>query len=77
MNEIENYMTPSEAAYKWGLNQDTVKSRLKPSLYGDKVNGMIDRGLIKCFQKPDGKRKEWIVSVQAMEEWFGKKAKRS
>ncbi|GIO22413.1 helix-turn-helix domain-containing protein [Oceanobacillus sp. J11TS1] len=73
MNEIDNYMTPAEAAHRWGLSQDTVKSRLKPSLYGDKNDDMISRGLIKSFAKPGGKRKEWIISVQAMEEWFGEK----
>lgn len=72
MKPIDNYMTPSEAAYVWGLPQETVKSRLKPSLYKKQIEEMLEAGLIKYFQHPDGKRKEWIVSVQAMEKWFGK-----
>lgn len=73
MKEIDNYMTPAEAAYKWGLNPETVKSRLKPSLYEKQIEEMVDQGLIKYFQHPEGKRKEWIISTQAMEKWFGKK----
>ncbi|WP_112181363.1 helix-turn-helix domain-containing protein [Paraliobacillus zengyii] len=69
--EINNYMTPAEAAYRWGKNQETVKNKLKPSLNSE-LDQMIKRGLIKYYQKPNGQRKEWIVSVQAMEEWFGK-----
>ncbi|WP_117161355.1 helix-turn-helix domain-containing protein [Paraliobacillus sp. X-1268] len=69
--EINNYMTPAEAAYRWGKNQETVKNKLKPSLNSE-LDQMIKRGLIKYYQKPDGQRREWIVSVQAMEEWFGK-----
>lgn len=65
-------MSPSEAAYRWGLSQDTVKSRLKPSLYEKQINKMLDEGLIKSFQKPNGQRKEWIISFEAMEKWFGK-----
>lgn len=69
---INNFMSPSEAAHRWGLSPDTVKSRLKPSLYEKQIDEMINKGLIKCFQKPNGQRKEWILSVEAMEKWFGK-----
>ncbi|MEC0139720.1 helix-turn-helix domain-containing protein [Paenibacillus macerans] len=75
MNTIDNYMTPAEAAYRWGLPQETVKSRLKPSLYKEQIDEMLNAGLIKFFQHPDGKRREWIVTVQAMEKWFGPKKK--
>nr|WP_254120986.1 DNA-binding protein [Shouchella clausii] len=66
-------MTPAEAAHLWNKPQETIKSRLKPSLYQKQIEDMIDRGLIKYFQKPGGTRKEWIISTQAMEEWFGPK----
>lgn len=75
MKPIDNYMTPAEAAYRWGLPQETVKSRLKPSLYPTQVQEMVDAGLIKYFQHPEGKRKEWIISAQAMEKWFGQPQK--
>lgn len=74
--EIDKYMTPAEAAYRWGISQETLKNKLKPSIVGqDVINQMIDDGLIKCFQKPGGKRKEWIISVAAMEKWFDGKIK--
>lgn len=73
--EIDKYMTPAEAAYRWGLSQETVKSRLKPSLYKKKIESMIERGLIKYFRHPEGHRGEWIISEDAMIEWFGKKNK--
>lgn len=71
--EIKNYMTPNEAAYRWGLNQETVKNKLKPSLNKEEIEQMEKDGLIKSFVKPEGKRKEWIISKDAMEKWFGKK----
>ncbi|MBN6205045.1 hypothetical protein JYK21_01160 [Ralstonia pickettii] len=72
MNEIDKYMTPNEAAYKWEKNQETVKNKLKPSLNKKEIEEMESEGLIKSFVRPDGKRKEWIVSIAAMEKWFGK-----
>ena len=69
--EINDYMTPSEAAYRWGINQETVKNKLKPSI-NKNIDDFIEKGLIKFFQHPDGKRKEWVVTTQAMEKWFGK-----
>ncbi|MDY0395455.1 DNA-binding protein [Virgibacillus halophilus] len=67
-------MTPNEAAYTWGINQETVKNKLKPSIVGqDTLDEMIRKGLIKYFLHPNGKRKEWILSIEAMEKWFGKK----
>lgn len=74
MKEIDKYMTPAEAAHRWGEKQETVKNKLKPSIAGEEnLKEMIDQGLIKFFQKPGGKRKEWIISEKAMETWFGKK----
>ena len=70
---IDKYMTPSEAAYRWGVNQETVKNKLKPSLNKDEIEDFTKRGLIKSFMRPDGKRREWIVTTDAMEIWFGKK----
>lgn len=73
MRPIDNYMTPAEAAHRWGVNQETVKSRLKPSLYQSQIEEMINAGLIKFYLAPGGSRKEWIISDQAMEKWFGPK----
>lgn len=74
MKDIDKYMTPSEAAHRWGISIETVKNKLKPSVAGkESINNLIDQGLIKYHQNPGGKRKEWIISVKAMEYWFGKK----
>ncbi|MEF2965050.1 helix-turn-helix domain-containing protein [Paenibacillus sp. M1] len=75
MNKIDDYMTPAEAAFRWGIPQETVKSRLKPSLYKKQIEEMLKKGLIKYFQHPDGKRREWILSVEAMKKWFGEEQK--
>lgn len=32
---------------------------------------MIEEGLIKFFLAPNGTRKEWIISRDAMFVWFG------
>lgn len=72
---IDAYMTISEAAFRWGISQETIKNKLKPSIVGqESIDKMINAGLIKYFQKPGGKLKEWIISEQAMEIWFGKKS---
>jgi hypothetical protein len=66
-------MTPAEAAFRWGISVETLKNKLKPSITSEEeINRMIDRGLIKYFTKPGGKNKQWIISIQAMYEWFGK-----
>jgi hypothetical protein len=74
MKEIDKYMTPAEAALRWGENLETVKNRLKPINKNQIViDSMIERGLIKYFIHPNGKHKSWIVSEDAMREWFGEK----
>lgn len=67
---IDDYMTPNEASYRWGVNQETVKNKLKPSLNKDEIERMEKEGLIKSFVRPGGIRKEWIVSKDAMFQWF-------
>jgi len=75
MTNIDNYMTPNEAAYRWGINQETVKNKLKPSLNKDEITQMEKDGLIKSFVRPGGKRKEWIITEKAMFQWFGEPKK--
>ena len=70
MAKIDDFMTVSEAAYRWNIPLETVKNRLKPSVNKD-LNKMIDEGLVKYFQKPNSRMKSWIISKQAMEIWFG------
>lgn len=75
--EIDNYMSVSEAAHRWGIPTNTVKGRLKPSIVGeDKINEMVDKGYIKYFEHPNSGRREWIISEDAMREWFPDKDKK-
>lgn len=75
--KIDNYMTPNEASYRWGINQETVKSKLKPSINKKEIERMEKDGLIKSFVRPNGKRKEWILSKDAMYQWFGEPKKQN
>ncbi|MBJ8030706.1 MULTISPECIES: helix-turn-helix domain-containing protein [Bacillus cereus group] len=78
MKVIDNYMTPSEAAFYWGISDSTLRNKLQEgfSQKADKEREMmIQQGLIKCFIKPNGKRKEWIITTEAMIKWFGEQQK--
>ena len=71
MNEcIKDYMSPAEAAYRWDLSINTLRQRLNinrhPSLKED-----INENLVKGFTLPEGKSITWIISVKAMEKWYG------
>ncbi|EIT85923.1 hypothetical protein A374_08809 [Fictibacillus macauensis ZFHKF-1] len=72
---IDQYMTIIEAAYRWGVPVDTLKNKLKPSIISQRelTQKLIDEGLIKFFQAPEKKRKDWIISAAAMDRWFGEK----
>ncbi|MBU4642282.1 DNA-binding protein [Bacillus toyonensis] len=75
MKEIEKYMTPMEASFTWGIPRETLKAKYSPSSMNQQqaedLQRMLDEGLIKYFLQSEGKRKEWIISRQAMYEWFG------
>lgn len=69
--EIDNYMTPSEASYRWGIPERTLREKFVMSRREHLIKEEINQGLIKYFVKPEGKRGEWIISVKAMEKWYG------
>lgn len=71
--EIDNYMTPNEASYRWGINTETVKNKLKISLNKKEIEEMESLGLIKSFIEPGKKNRSWIITRNAMEIWFGEK----
>ncbi|MED3090073.1 DNA-binding protein [Bacillus toyonensis] len=75
MKEIEKYMTPAEASNTWGIKRATLKNKISPSTLTEEqkaeLNKMIEDGLIKFFLAPNGTRKEWIISRDAMFVWFG------
>lgn len=68
--KINNYMTPTEAAFRWGISTDTLKDRLK-TRNAEALQTHINAGLIKQFIKPGGTRGEWIISKELMELWYG------
>lgn len=68
---IDNYMTPNEAAHRWGVKIETLKERLKPSR-NKHLEDLIDKGLIKYYKHPDRARGEWILSREFMEKYYGK-----
>ena len=61
MTNIDNYMTPNEASYRWGINQETVKNKLKPSLNKKEIEQMEKDGLIR-FVREEDKRKIYIIT---------------
>lgn len=72
--KINNYMTPNEAAYRWNIDIERLKERLKPSR-NKSLDELINSGLIKYFKHPDKSRGEWIVSSEFMEKYYGKEIK--
>ncbi|HHY72289.1 MAG TPA: DNA-binding protein [Bacillus bacterium] len=71
--EIDKYMSVAEAAYRWNVKKETIKNKLKPAfpVAWEQTEAMIEQGLLKYFQHPEGKYKEWTISSAAMEKWFG------
>jgi len=66
---IDDYMTPNEAAYKYGVNIERLKEKLKPSR-NQHLDELIYDGLIKYFKHPDKTRGEWIISKDFMEKYY-------
>ncbi|MCF3942227.1 helix-turn-helix domain-containing protein [Oceanobacillus alkalisoli] len=75
MKEIDNYMTPAEAAYRWGIKIERLKERLKPSRNNEEIEQMVKDGQIKYFIEPGKKNRSWIISTDAMEKWYPKESK--
>lgn len=68
--DINNYMTPQEAADRWQLPVRTVRQRLDikrhPALIDD-----LNQGTVKGYKSPGSKITNWIISTRAMEKWYG------
>lgn len=76
--DINNYMSPTEAAFRWGIPTPTMQERLKgrTNKMTNELQQMKEEGLIKHFKLPDAKRGEWIISTTAMEKWYGPEPKK-
>lgn len=68
-------MSPTEAAYRWGISTNTIKERLKFERRPKALQEELDQGLLKCYIKPGGKRGEWILTTTIMEKWYGPEPK--
>ncbi|MGQ3740587.1 helix-turn-helix domain-containing protein [Bacillus sp. Fil] len=69
MITLNNVMTTNEASYRWGINESTLRMRIKNSPLIEKLKA---EGLIKYFLKPGNKRGEYLFTVEAMERLYGK-----
>lgn len=70
--QLDKYMTVNEAAERFNIPVETIKNRLKPSIksFNAQLEQLIEEGLVKYYLKEDGKRKEWIITEDAMKIWF-------
>ncbi|WP_254798890.1 hypothetical protein [Bacillus cereus] len=73
--QLDKYMTVNEAAERFNIPVETIKNRLKPSIksFNSQLEQMIEEGFVKYYLKEDGKRKEWIISEEAITVWFPRK----
>lgn len=69
-HDIERFMTVREAAYRWGLKVPALREKMNV-FRRPQVREEIDVGLVKYFKAPDAKQGDWLLSVDAMEKWYG------
>lgn len=62
LHTLDEIMTISEAAERYGMKVETLKNKLKPSIAGeDKLNHLIELGLIRKSKNT------WLLTVQFMD----------
>jgi hypothetical protein len=62
MKTINDFMSIAEAAERYGINQQTLKNKLKPSVVGqERIDQWVADGLIRLSAKT------WIISTDFME----------
>lgn len=65
---INQIMTIVEASERFGVNQDTLKNKFKPSVAGrDKIQAWVNEGLIRQSGKT------WLITEKFMETVFSNK----
>ena len=67
---INDVMTRAEASYRWGIDENTLKERLK-TRNAHTLAPHIEAGRIKQFKAPGATRGEWIITRELMELWYG------
>lgn len=75
--DLNNVMTPSEAADRWDVKLSTLKSRLQglTKAMQENLEQALEDGLIKRYKAEGKQRYEWILTVEIMEKWYGKENK--
>lgn len=67
---IDNYMSPTEAAHRWGISKRTLENRFRAS-EAHLLEPHFAAGRIKRFRAPDAKQYTWIVTAELMTLWYG------
>lgn len=73
---INDYMSPSEAAYRWGIPIVALQEKMKPARQGDKLIQWQKEGLLKYYVEPGKSRGVWILTREIMEMWYGPEPKK-
>lgn len=73
--DIDNYMSVKEAAYRYDININTLKEKLKGRTKKAEENlaFLTSKGWIKYSTVPGDKMGTWIITTYAMDFWFGEK----
>lgn len=62
---LEQIMTIPEAAERFGINVQTLKNKMKPSVVGqDRIDEWVTNGLIRQSSKT------WLITVEFIENNF-------
>lgn len=72
---INDFMTRSEAALRWGVNENTLKDRLK-TRNTHLIEPLIAEGILKYHKAPNARYGEWILTKTLMERWYGPEPKK-
>ncbi|GGE57933.1 hypothetical protein [Priestia taiwanensis] len=66
--DIHEYMTPTEAAFRWGLDPDLVAQHLQDE---EIMSPYLSKGWAKSFRHPSYGTKEWIITEHVMLDLHG------
>ena len=69
--QINEIMSPTEACERWGISPDNFRKTIERN--PDKIDDLVEKGLLKYYQRTPSSRKKWIITPDAMEKLFHKK----
>jgi hypothetical protein len=73
---LEEIMTPREPCDRWRITQEALRMKLKRGKDNKLVDGLIKSGKIKYYKPEEKQRREWILTVEAMDFLFPKNRKK-